>query len=181
GNDAEAAGKHSLGVDLIHPLFYGLNDLLGVAIGDHHDNAADRLGVAALHHGAVPHFFAVAHFADVANVDGSRANFLQYHGSNVLQVFDQADAAYQENFRAARQNASARIRVIASQSLLDVLDRHSVVAHAEGVDQDLILLDVASGGIDFGDAGNGSQQRPRDPVLHDAPFDQFLLGQRALA
>ena len=93
------------------------DDLLALPAGDHHDDAADRFGVAALDHGAVADFFAEPDFRHIADVDGRGSDFLQHDGSDVIEVFDQAHAAHQIKFRTARQDTSARIRVIASQRL----------------------------------------------------------------
>ena len=181
GHDPQPARQHAAVVDLLHARLDAAHHLLRVARPDHHDDPAGRLGVAVLDHGADAHLLAEGDLGDVADVDRRRADLLQHDRADVLEVADQADAAHEKRLRPLPQDAAAGVRVVAGERLVDVVDRDAVIAQAVRVDEHLVLLDVAAGRVDLGDAGDRAEQRPHHPVLYRAPLEQLVLGQRALA
>ena len=145
-----------------------------------HDPAGG-LGVAVLDHRARARLLADRDLGDVADVDRRRADLLQHDRADVVEVADQPDAAHEEGLGPLRQRAAAGVRVVPRERVVHVADRDLVVAQAVRVDQHLVLLDVAAGRVDLGDAGDRAQERPHHPVLHGAALEELLLRERALA
>ncbi len=132
-------------VDLVDLGLDAADDLFGVASGGHHDDAADRLGVAALDHRAVANLFADAYLGHVADVDGRARVFLEHDVANVVDAVDQADAADQVLLGVLRQDAAAGVVVVLLEGVVNIGDGQAEVAQLLRIDERLVLLDVAAG------------------------------------
>src|SRR5690348_13631872 len=169
-NNLEAVRDGAIAVNFRNALFDSANNFLGIAAGEHHDNATHRFGIAALYHRTVANFLTEFHFSHVANIDWRAVHFFQDDGANIIEIADEADAADQILLGVLRKDAATRIAVIARERIEDFFYGQSVVVQLDRIDNGLILLDVAAGGIDLGHARNRAQQRTHDPVLYGAPL-----------
>ena len=80
-----------------------------------------------------------------------------------------------------RQDAAAEVRVVVAERLVHIARRDAEMAETVGVDEHLVLLDVAAGRVDLGDPGDRSQVGAHDPVLERAALREFVDGERPLA
>jgi len=123
---------------------------------------------------------AQVHRGHVADVHRHPVPLLQHDGADVVQVPHQAHAADQVLLGVVGQHAAAGVGVVAAHGLVHVGHGELEVAQLVRVHQHLVLLDEATLGVDFGDAGNGAQQGPHHPVLGDAALGQLLRRQGPL-
>ena len=116
----------------------------------------------------------------ITHEHGHTGLFLDHDVADVLQRADQAHASDQVLLVDLRQDAATGVGVVGGNGLHHLLHRQVVVPQTSGVDQRLILLDVAALRVDLGHACNGTQQGPHDPVLHGTALGQFLGRQCTL-
>src|SRR6202042_2368487 len=78
-------------------------------------------------------------FADVANAHRNAILRADDHAANVLNVFDQAQAAHVIKLAALRIKSAAGIGVVHGKLLNDLRDGDVIAVEARGIEQHLVL------------------------------------------
>ena len=172
-HDPESPRQNLFLVDLLDLVLHVLDDFAGVAAAEHQDDAGHDFAFAVDHRGAVPHRMADLHFGHVAHVDRRAVRFLDDDVLDVLQRFDEADAADDVLLGALFQNVAAGVGVVLGDGFEHVVQGQVVLAQEARVHHDLILLDEAADRVHVDDVGEALEQRADDPVFERAPFHQF--------
>ena len=93
-----------------------------------------------------------------------------HDGTQILQAGDAAFAADQQHFVALAKPACAIVAVVRLNRVFHLRDRHTTGGHAHGIGDDFVSSDDTTQCVDIGNAGNGAQRGPDDPVEQAAPF-----------
>ena len=165
GNNLHARRQASR--DLIDTRLDGIDDLLCVRAAAHDDDAAD---------GFVAAFDERRHAERIADVDGAELTHVDRHtprrgDDDVLEIRDrlhQADAPHDGPRAVGFEHVAADVLVAVADGFDHAAEREVVVAEANRIDVDLILLHVAADGGDFGDARHRVQLIADEPVLQRA-------------
>ena len=120
------------------------------------------------------------YFSYIAHEHRHSTLLLEHDHTDIVQGFYQAYAANQILLSVMGQHAAARVGVVAGKGLIHFLQCYLVMPHAIRIHQRLILLDVATLGIDLRHARNATQQWPHHPVLSNAAFGQLFLTEHPL-
>ena len=102
---------------------------------------------------------------DVSDQDGGAVFRFDDDAFDVFSRGGHAHAADHHALAVLFQHAAARIAVVLLQSFDDLIDGDSAGEEGAGVDDDLVLLDAAIGGVHFGNAGDGAKLGGNEPVL----------------
>ena len=105
------------------------------------------------------------HVRDLLDVDRHAVRGADDDLLDVVDRCDQPDAAHDQPGAVRLEDVAADIQVAVAHGGHDGAERQVVGAKPIGIDVDLVLLDVAADGRDFGDAGHGVELIADEPVL----------------
>ena len=172
-NDRHARRQSRL--DLRDPRFDRIDHRLGVdpAACDH--DPADRF-MRALHQRGHAERVTDLHVRDLLDVDRHAVRRADHNPLHIVDGCDQADAADDQPGAVRFEDVAADIQVAVADGGDDRTQRQVVGAEPIRIDVDLVLLNVAPNRRDFGDAGNGIELVPNEPVLKRAQVSQRQRG-----
>src|SRR5262245_53445296 len=159
--------------DLLDAGFDAVDHLLRVGACPRHDDAADRF-VGPFHERRDTKRVADPNLADLVHIDGDAAGCPDHNLRDVIDRFDQPDPSYDRPRAVRLEHVAADVLIAPAYCLHDVAERHVVGPEPVGIDVDLILLNVAAYGCDFGDAGNSIELITNEPVLDAAKIAERM-------
>src|SRR5581483_10419606 len=175
GDDPKPRRQQVLLLDFGDLRFESLDHVPGVPAPQHQDDAGHDLPLAVQHGGPMANGVADLYLGHVADVHRGAADFLDHDVPNVLQRFDEADAAHDVLFGVLFEDVAAGVGVVLGDRFEYVMERQIVLAEQAGFHHDLVLLDESAQRIDVHHFGDALEQRPDDPILNGPHVDQVLL------
>src|SRR5690606_8300137 len=105
---------------------------------------------------------------DARHVSSSNRHALvrrDHDAGDRVDVRDDADPSDRLKLACSRDETAADVAVVRTQRVEDIIERQAVADEAVEVDDDVVLLALASPGVHLRDAGNRSKARLDHPVV----------------
>ena len=178
---AAVVGRHDLHAgrqrrrDFLQLLLDAVDDGEGIFAVAHHDDAADHFALAIELGHAAAQIRTEVHGADVLHIDRRAVHDREGNIFDVGEGFDVAAAAHVILGGADLEDFAADVVVRQADLCDDIGERDAVGGEFVWVEIDLVFLDEAADGRDFGHALDGLQRVAQVPVLKAAQFREIVF------
>src|SRR6185369_3624251 len=159
-------------VDLRYFFLDALDHLLRVFVDALENDSGNDFSLTILSDRALADLIADLHSSNVADSNRRAVARVEHDVADILDVFDQTQAANDVLLVTVLDEVGARVLIIVLDGFEERLERDVVANQRLLIDDDLILLDVAAKAEHVGDARHSAQLQLYDPIL-DRP--QFLV------
>ena len=160
----------SVGLDLVQPVFHVPGDFVAVLAHQHEAQAENHFALAVCRDGPSPNFMTNLHVGHVLYPDGHALFRRDHDVLDLLDVHGPAQAVDQEHLAVLADVAAADVSIVLFDGFDDFIERQTIFDEAGRVDPNLILLFVATPGVDLGGALHRPHFRLDDPIMDGAEF-----------
>src|SRR5271156_5565195 len=141
------------GLEFLDFLFYPVDDFFRVLPCPRHDHSANRFG-AVLDQGCRTECVADLDGAQILHENGRPVMRTDHDIADIIEVFDQAQPAYDGPGTVFRDDIAADIRVAGHHGAHHGAERNAVGAQPVRIDINLVLLHRAADARYFGNSGD---------------------------
>src|SRR5204863_5035812 len=155
-------------------LFYRVDDIECVFAVTHHDDATNNFATSVELSHATPDITAEMDVSDILQVNRRAVFDFENDVLDVLNLFDVAASANVVLGRGDFEDLAAHIGVAHLDGVDDLAKRDVVSDQRVWIEIDLVLLDEAANGRDFGDSFYRGERVTQVPILNGTQLSEIV-------